>query len=140
MIPIGIFCSVAPKVIFDIPHYLEFEKFENVHDASRAFGHHYYEFHQHITSYVVGFLVGYSIRKKPNLYLGGRIGELFIWVVSWGLTFWSMWWHRDWLKTDYIIGDTNLFLWMLFGKLCFVSGWAWTIYACSTGRGGKSLF
>ena len=37
---------------------------------------------QHIVSYVFGIFCAYLIKTRPKAYLGGRVGELVIWLLT----------------------------------------------------------
>ena len=138
IIGLGSFICIVPKVFFDIPHYYELAKWKSLETGYASVKHHFYGTQQHLHTYAFGILTGYLIRKHPNLYFGGRIGELFLWVFSWWLTFYSMWWTRDWTSLSYVVDETELYIWQMFGKLMFIAGWSWLLYACGTGRGGEN--
>jgi hypothetical protein len=81
---------------------------------------------------MLGMLLGYLIRHKPNLYFGGQIGEFFIWIITWSLTFWAIYWNKDLFNTSTVLSQTELFSWIAFSKLCYLSGWCWLLYCCCT--------
>jgi hypothetical protein len=85
---------------------------------------------------MLGMLLGYLIRHKPNLYFGGRIGELLLWTISWFFTFFAIYWNKDLFNPYNNLSQTELFSWIAFSKLCYLSGWFFLLYFCTTGRGG----
>jgi hypothetical protein len=85
---------------------------------------------------MLGMLLGYLIRHKPNLYFGGRIGELLLWTISWFLTFFAIYWNKDLYNPYNNLSQTELLSWIAFSKLCYLCGWFFLLYFCATGRGG----
>ena len=76
----GCIVAIAPKLLFDIPHI--YDRNQNSMQQMEVLRHHYFGTEQHISSYLMGMIVGFLIKRYPNLYLGGRIGELFLWYAS----------------------------------------------------------
>jgi hypothetical protein len=85
---------------------------------------------------MLGMLLGYLLRHKPDLYLGGKIGETFCWIFSLSMSFGAMFWHGNWFLEP--PNQTSLYFYLLFSKIFWCVGWAWIIFACATGR-AKSL-
>jgi hypothetical protein len=93
---------------------------------------------QHTGSYILGILLGYLIKYKPNLYLGGRIGESFIWIITIVITFWGIIWNKDFMKFDYNLTQTELLFWIGLDKYMWTAFWFWVIYMGATGRGSNT--
>jgi len=130
---------IVPKVLFGIQSIFETRYITKVHESRDIVVHNYWGIESHFGVYMLGILLGYLIRRKPDLYFGGRIGELFIWIVSWSMTVWGLLWHRNYYNPDYEFGKYEVLLWQAFSKYFYCAGWFWTIYACTTGRGGLIL-
>ncbi|CAG2116817.1 unnamed protein product, partial [Medioppia subpectinata] len=91
VILIGIFIGVAPRVLFDIKHYFEYQ-FDTLWSTQNSVILYYWRPDSHVVSYAIGILCGYLIREKPNLYLGGRVGEVFLWISCTTSTMLSIYW------------------------------------------------
>ena len=89
----------------------------------------------HASAFFMGMLMGFVTRRYPNVYLGGKVGETMIWCVTWSMTIFSLIWHNNFWEKEPT--QLNLHLYLAFGKLFWISGWAWLVFACSTGRAGK---
>jgi hypothetical protein len=136
LIFVGIFIALAPKLIFGIPHIFEFTKEESLIPYPKLMKNHFWGIESHIVSYILGLLLGYLIRRKPNLNFGGRSGEFILWIVSWSLTFYAIYWNKDFLNPYTYLSQFDIISWMAFSKLCYLSGWFYLIYCCTTGRAG----
>lgn len=106
-------------------------------------------FIHHLSPFAVGVITGYLIRKEPNLYLGGRVGQTILWFVFPGLTFWGFHWTQQLMKSDvnietFAINDASteleVYLNLTFGKLFYCLGFLWVFYMCCTGRAGIHCF
>ena len=136
LVLIGIVICIIPRMILDIPFIYESMEFKSIWTTINLVRLYYWRADPHLVSYALGFFGGYLIRKKPNLYFGGRIGELFLWVVSSSLTLYSILWSNQFWKPYYHLTKTEVILFLAFCKLMYLCGWFWMIYACATGRGG----
>ena len=138
MISVGIFIAIAPKIIWGIPHYYEFPEVESVFSMGNTIITYYWRSDPHWVSYAFGMFCGYLTRQKPDLYFGGRIGELFLWLTSFSLTLYSLYWVNDMWYPYYVLKTNEIVLFLAFCKLMYLCGWFWMIYACTTGRGGMT--
>ena len=136
MIALGVFICLAPRLIWDIPHFYEFPRLASIWDFRGALIQYYYRADPHFVSYAFGMFCGYLIRQKPDLYFGGRIGEMFVWLTTASLTFYSMYWLHEFADPHYAVTKTEILLYLTFSKLMYLCGWFWFFYACATGRGG----
>jgi len=97
---------------------------------------------QYISSFAMGILLGYLVRKKPNFNVGGKFFEIILWVIFPLLSFSSVIWaesfvHFNQLNNDFASqNQLNIMLCLSCGKILWSLGVFWTIYACCTGRGG----
>ncbi|CAG2114034.1 unnamed protein product, partial [Medioppia subpectinata] len=81
--------------------------------------------------------MGYAIRRHPKAYLGGRIGEAIISLVTFSMTFGICWWNKDFMHFSYRYTRLNGYeqhLYLLIHKVFYLSGFCWLFYACATGR------
>ena len=99
LVLVAIFIALAPRIIWNIPHVFEYTKIDSFWTIGGLMQVYFFRTDSRAMGYVLGMFCGYLIRKKPNLYCGGSIGELFLWITCSALTFWSM----DW--TNYIMGS-----------------------------------
>ncbi len=140
LVILGIFTALAPKIIFGTPYLFEWSEFAYPFSFLDSLKSNYWGIESHVVSYMLGMLLGYLIRQKPNLYFGGRFGELFIWIISWSLTSFAFYWNKDLYNPYNDLTQTQILLWIAFSKLCYLSGWFFLLYFCTTGRGGLVLF
>ncbi|XP_054166927.1 nose resistant to fluoxetine protein 6-like [Oppia nitens] len=131
---LGGYFLIAPKYIWDMPHFLELPNYISLWDMSRSVIQHYWKADTHICTYMLGILCGYLIRKKPNLYLGGRIGETLLWLTTWTLTMGSLYWTNLLLHKYYTHSNEEIFLFISLSKYMYTIGWFWAFYACATDR------
>ncbi|CAG2167838.1 unnamed protein product [Oppiella nova] len=73
---LGSFISIAPKLLVGIPHFFEAYKSLSFDTITSSISHHLWGFESHVQLYVLGILVGFLIKRHPNVYLGGIIGEI----------------------------------------------------------------
>jgi hypothetical protein len=133
----GIIASIIPKLL-GINFLFEWRSFETLDKLNDAVHWNFTGSNVHFAPYACGILLGYIIRKKPNIYLGGKIGESIIWIICGSMSVWAYFWHSNWFVEE--PSQMNMFLHMAFGKLMWVAGLGWIIFACSTGRAGKLQF
>ena len=138
---LGSVIALAPKIFFGIPHLFDNNKNFNFETMTKTVSHHYWGIEAHVQLYVVGILIGYIIRRHPKAYLGGRWGELLIWLTTWSMTTYAIFWHKDYYKySEYKVTQQEIINWIAFSKVCYAAGWCWAFYACTTGRAGMLLF
>ena len=136
LILVGVIISLAPKVIWGVPYIFEYPPNDSIWTTVRSVILYYWRIDSHIVSYVLGMFCGYLVRQKPDLYLGGRIGELFLWITCTALTIISMFWINNFWDPYYPLTETEVLLFLALAKIMYLCGWFWMIYACATGRGG----
>ncbi|CAG2102301.1 unnamed protein product [Medioppia subpectinata] len=134
VILIGICIPLAQRLLFGVKHYFEFS-FDTLWSTQNSIILYYWRSDSHIVSYAIGILCGYLIRAKPNLYLGGRVGETFLWISCTTITLLSMYWNNYFFDPYYPLSLTEMLLFMAFSKPLYLLGWVWMFYACATGRG-----
>ncbi|CAG2102300.1 unnamed protein product, partial [Medioppia subpectinata] len=135
-IMLGMFLCIMPRVIRGIAYILEMPFGESLWAGTRAMQAFYWRPDTHVITYMIGILLGYLIRRKPDLYLGGRVGETFLWIACPTISFASMYWTNHLFDSYYPLTYTELLLWLALSKPLFMMGWCWLCYACATGRGG----
>ena len=133
---LGVFVSVYPRVILDLPYFTEAFIADSLWKITKLFLIYHWRPDQHFLSYVLGIFCGYCIRHKAGLSFGGRFLRAFFWVTTSTLTFGSMYWFNNLLLIDYDLTMTEVIVFLAIGKITFLSGWFWLFYACATGRGG----
>ena len=137
---LGSVIALAPKLLLGIPHFFETLGTTNLDIMAKIVTHQYWGIEAHVQLYVVGILLGYLIKRHSNLFLGGIYGEVAIWLSTWALTFYAIFWHRNYLNlAEYTVSQTEIINWIAFSKVCYAAGWFWTFYACCTGRAGMLL-
>lgn len=134
--------SIIPFTIYviDVPHLWPAFKSETIEHIQLSWQKHYWSAQPYIQTYIIGILTAYAVRRHPNVYLGGRVGELFLWLASIGSTFGVMWWQKDFIDFDYKyegLFGYEAHVYYLFHKLLYLSGFVWLFYACATGRARK---
>ena len=137
LIILGSFIGLAPKLLFGIPHLFESMKTLNFDIMAQTASHQYWGIESHFQIYSLGILLGFIIRRYPNVYLGGRMGELPIWLITWSMTTYAIFWHRDYYNfAEYTVTEWDVINWIAYSKVCYAAGWFWAFYALTTGRGG----
>ena len=137
LIILGSLIGLIPKIMFKIPHLFESYKTMNFDIMTKTLSHHYWGVEPHVQVYALGILIGYLVRRHPNVYLGGRISEVLIWSTSWSLTIYALFWHKNYFNyTKYTVTQKQMYNWIIFSKLCYAVGWSWALYAMCTQRAG----
>ncbi|CAG2102715.1 unnamed protein product [Medioppia subpectinata] len=125
VISFGSFLSISPKLIAGIPHFFESYKSLSIDTVVSSVGHHLWGIETHVQLYVLGLLFGYLTKRHPNMYLGGIFGELAIWLTTWAMTFYAIFWHRNYFNfEEYSVTESEITHWILWSKLCYGAGWA----------------
>ncbi|CAG2120272.1 unnamed protein product, partial [Medioppia subpectinata] len=131
-----------PLILRFAPHIYEGFAADIVSDNIKAWSHHYWSSLPYIQTYIIGILMAYAIRRHPKAYLGGRIGETIICLVTFLMTFGICWWNKDFLHFSYRYTRLNgyeLHVYLLVHKVFYLSGFCWLFYACATGRADNGL-
>ena len=129
------------RMVMDLPHIYELLKVPNLQKLMIGWATHYWSPINYFQTYIIGILLAYMVRHKPKIYLGGTIGEVFIWIITSFTTMGILYWQRNFFNTSYTFEALNgleLHVYLVFHKLLYLSGFAWLIYACTTGRGGET--
>ena len=134
---IGAFISMSPRLIWNIPYIFEFYDRHSLWTVFKICVLYHMRTDQHIVSYVFGIFCAYLIKTRPKAYLGGRVGELVIWLLTWGTTLLSQYWFAHFWITDYHISYVESLTFLALGRILYLNGYFWLIYACATGRGGQ---
>ena len=133
---IGIFINIAPKLFWNIPHYFDYMPINSIWNYVNSFNVYYWRTESHLISYFLGIFCGHLIRRKPDLYLGGRIGETILWIVCPVISFMTMYWIHKLYDYEYPMTSLEMLMFLAFSKISFLVAWLWLFYACATGRGG----
>ena len=136
---VSILVPVFNRVVLDLPHLYEAISHPNTYKVMIGFNVHYWGPINYIQTYIIGMLVAYGVRHKPNIYLGGRIGETLIWIGTILMTVSMLYWQRNFMVPGYpyeALNGLELPLYLLSHKIIYLSSFAWLIFACVTGRGG----
>ncbi|XP_054166937.1 uncharacterized protein LOC128964372 [Oppia nitens] len=126
----------------DMPHIYESFTWDNVIGNINGWQWQYWSFFPYVQTYVMGMLLAYTIRRHPNAYLGGRIGEAFLWLITLSISFWIVFWNKDFLQFDYKYDGFygyEMHAYLVLHKVCYLTGFSWLIYACATGRADTSI-
>jgi hypothetical protein len=148
----GIIAPIIQREIFGIKYINEALKIgEN--EYINSFDNYQFFTYNHIHTFAFGILIGYLIKRHPNIYLGGKFGETLLGIICLGLTLWSQIWHHNWrfgieidkkmtippnnfddIKLQENAGFYNDMLWTMFDKFFWVIGFAWMFFMSATGR------
>ncbi len=136
----GILICISPKLLFGIKiSPFEVSTMNSLTEIKYSIIRFTQYTDQYISSFAMGILLGYLVRKKPNLKLG-KIFEIILWIVCPFMSILSVIWAEIFVhfNGDYTSkNQLNLMLCMSCGKIMWSLGVGWTIFACSTGRGGR---
>ncbi|CAG2101243.1 unnamed protein product [Medioppia subpectinata] len=137
LLAIGVSIPLITRFHFNVPHIYEGFSTDSTSSNVSGFTYHYWSSLPYFQTYIVGILAGYAIRRHPKAYLGGRIGETIISLVTFSMTFGICWWNKDFLHFSYRYTRLNgyeLHVYLLVHKVFYLSGFCWLFYACATGR------
>jgi hypothetical protein len=81
-------------------------------------------------------LTGYFLRKKPDIYLGGRKIEILLWIISFSNIIAIYCWNNTFWVQNKSPPEISVLLWLGLGKVLYGFALAWISFACCTGRGG----
>jgi hypothetical protein len=133
----GIFLIISPKIIFQIPTYVEFKKFPTIESLVKSFV--YYEFNtlQYVSSFTLGLLSGYFVIKQPKISIGGPIIENGLNIIALVLISCIIYWSDAMCKINQTISEKNILLYFIFSKLIWSLSFTWILFVCCAGRSGK---
>ncbi|XP_054166939.1 nose resistant to fluoxetine protein 6-like [Oppia nitens] len=126
--------------MLEFPHIYQSFAWPDFIQAMEGFARHYWQPFNYIQTYIIGMITAYAVRYHPKAYLGGRIGHMFIWIVTISMTFSILYWQRNFVMPGYLatnFNDYEMPLYLLLGKPIYLLSFVWLVYSCSTGRGGK---
>ena len=131
------------RAVLHLPHVYEVLNEPNLQLVMRGWSIHYWGPINYFQTYIIGILVAYMVRRKPTIYLGGKVGEVLIWITTIFTSLSLLYWQRNFLLPGYCFEALNgleVYVYIVFHKLLYLSSFSWLIYACCTGRGGWSSF
>ncbi|XP_054166938.1 nose resistant to fluoxetine protein 6-like [Oppia nitens] len=135
----GILLPIFNYQILELPHVYQAISWPDVMQTMEGFARHYWQPFNYIQTYIIGMITAYAVRYHPKAYLGGRIGHMFIWIITICMTTSILYWQRNFVTPGYLAYDFNDYempLYLLIGKPIYLASFVWLIYCCSTGRGG----
>lgn len=139
----GCLTSIGHIWYQNIPYMLHLNKMESIFEELFYSIWYTWPFIHHIAPFTLGILVAFLIRRYPDLYFGGIIGELLLTIVFIGLSFLGYHWTQsmtkstnDWLSmlTSETISTWEIYLNISIGKLMFCAGFMWIFYLCCSNR------
>ncbi|KPM07579.1 hypothetical protein QR98_0060760 [Sarcoptes scabiei] len=136
----GCFVSINHIAHKGVPYMNQLSRMESIFEDSFYSIFYTWPFYHHISTFALGMLVGFLIRRYPNLYLGGRFGESLLSIIFLTLTFYGFVWTGEMLSSKSNFFETinesrtnlEIFLNVSVGKLMFCSGFLWIFYFCCT--------
>ena len=127
--------------ITKVPHIIEMFLLKNQNKTMMIYAYYYWPTCNYFYSFLYGIFVGYLVKHKPNLYLGGRIGEFIITILSISTTILVIYSrHNYYSKVELFTKYYILELYILFHKPLYLLGYSWLVYGCATGRLGKDFY
>jgi hypothetical protein len=92
---------------------------------------------QNISTFIIGLIVGYLIRKKPNLNTGGKLGNVILWITLPLLPPIASYWSEGFKASKGEFSQLSFIMWFLSGRVMWSLGYGWIVFACCTKRGGN---
>lgn len=135
---IGCYLSIIRKLFFGLniaP--FEVSNMNSVQDIRHSFLHYLGSTEQNISTFIIGLIYGFLIRKRPNLNTGGRIGNLILWIVLLSLPPIASYWSEGFKALKGGFSQFSFIMWFLSGRAMWALGYGWIIFACCTKRAGK---
>jgi uncharacterized membrane protein YbjE (DUF340 family) len=132
---LGLILAIAPQLLYNIKPYSKHWELKNFEEIIDGWKWYHMATNGYITSFFVGIIVGFLMRKQIFISRTVEILSLFIsiaMIVSiylWNNTFW---------RRDRSASDLSHLLWYSFGKLISSTGFACIFYILSTGKGGMT--
>ncbi len=138
LIIIGCFLSIVPKLFygFNIAPY-EASTMNSVLEIRHSLLHYLGSTQQNISTFIIGLIVGYLIRKKPNLNTGGKLGNLILWITLPLLPPIASYWSESFKASEGEFSQLSFIMWFLSGRVMWSLGYGWIVFACCTKRGGN---
>ncbi len=133
----GIFLNISPKIIFQIPTYVEFKNIPTIKSLVKSFV--YFEFNtlQYVSSFTLGLLSGYFVIKQPKISIGGPIIENGLNIIALVFISCIIYWSDTMCKINQIVSEKNILLYFTFSKLIWSLSFTWILFVCCTGRSGE---
>ena len=132
---LGLFLSIAPQVLYGIKPYVKHLEVETFSELFESWKWYHLTPNGYITSYFVGILIGFILRKELSI---NRKLVIRLWIITIVAILSVYLWNNKLWRLDEAASDMNVLLWISTGKLILVFGFAWIYYALCTERAGKS--
>lgn len=136
--------SIGHLEIKGVPFMNQISKMKSITEDGFYSIFYTWPFIHHISTFSFGILVGYLIRFRPNIPLGGRVGEFLLTVSFTMMSVLGFYWTQNMLKSSDTVSSLDhsgstfeVYLNITVGKLMFCSGFLWFFYYCCTKRWGK---
>jgi peptidoglycan/LPS O-acetylase OafA/YrhL len=132
---LGLIAAVAPQLLYNIKPYAkhwEMETFEEIFDGWKWY---HLTTNGYITSFFVGIIVGFLMRKQ--IFISRQV-EILSLIISIAMIVSIYLWNNTFWSRDRSASDLSLLLWYSFGKLISSTGYACIFYILSTGKGGMT--
>jgi peptidoglycan/LPS O-acetylase OafA/YrhL len=132
---LGLIAAVAPQLLYNIKPYAkhwEMETFEEIFDGWKWY---HFTTNGYITSFFVGIIVGFLMRKQ--IFISRQV-EILSLIISIAMIVSIYLWNNTFWSRDRSASDLSLLLWYSFGKLISSTGYACIFYILSTGKGGMT--
>lgn len=137
LILLGSIASVLPKYVFNLPVApYEIAAMSSVAQAKLSFVHYYAATDQLLVVFVCGLFIGYLIKCKPKINLGGTFTNLVLWVGLMALPFISTNWNEGFKPLEGNFSQFSFVSWFVLSKIMWAAGFGWMMFACSTDRAG----
>lgn len=145
-IVLGCSVSVGHILYKGIPFMTEMSRMNSIFEESFYSIFYTWPFIHHISSFVLGILFGYLVRKHPKLNLGGWLGEVVLTIIFTCCTLFGFYWTQDLLKSNSELTsliappplskyhEYEIYLNLTVGKMLWCVGFLWWYYICCTGR------
>jgi hypothetical protein len=133
----GLFLNVSPKLLFNIDPIHQI-----THTFQKSMSYYYLHTEQYLTSYAIGVLFAYLCLKHRNIYLGGKLIETISWIIFPMISVSVIYWNEYLYELVLNNQDNQLsaLLYTSVGKVLFVSGFVWIIFATYSNRVGMKGF
>ncbi|XP_054159355.1 nose resistant to fluoxetine protein 6-like [Oppia nitens] len=134
----GCFFSLTRRLFTDFPIApFEVTKMHSIEQISHSFIYYLGSAEQNLSTLIIGLLVGYLIRNRPDIIkVNSKHGLLFMWCAFLALPQIASYWSDTFKALKGIHNETNFLLWFLSGRVMWALGYGWIVFACSTNRGG----
>jgi uncharacterized membrane protein YbjE (DUF340 family) len=132
---LGLISAISPQLLYNIKPYSkhwEMEAFEEIFDGWKWY---HMTTNGYITSFFVGIIVGFLMRKQ--IFISRKV-EILSLIISIAMIVSIYLWNNTFWRRDRSASDLSHLLWYSFGKLISSTGFACIFYILSTGKGGMT--